>query len=264
MFSKMKASRLADEERSKALAKVMGEPIGFDISEPALKVKNLLLGVSIVLLCMVVGGVSVGKTVSFLGISLEGITANKMVSGLLVAVGWVTVHYFWYSIESFREWRLRITGLRVAYSIGPATFGSGEEESPASPKQSTLYNWWKERSGALVSVEEIIKNIDLELQQIQKKVDDAIKESLATTGHLNLVILETLRSSVDNLNVTVKNQAEFMKSSRIEDSLYRFDSCFWRLIASQNLRVLFVDISLPLFLGVASFVSGLLYLHSNV
>lgn len=62
MFRRFNTSRLADDEKSKAFSKVLGEAIGFDISEQALKVKNLLLGVSIVLLSMVVGGISVGKT----------------------------------------------------------------------------------------------------------------------------------------------------------------------------------------------------------
>jgi len=242
----------------------MGEPIGFDISDPALKVKNLLLGVSIVLLCMVVGGISVGKTVSFLGISLEGITANKMVLGLLIAVGWVTIHYAWYSIEAFREWRIRLTGIRVAYSTGGGMFGSEDADAPTTPKQSTLYNWWKERRGSVVSIEGIIRKIEDELGVVQQKIDEGLKREGSNLAPLNMAYLDDLLNAVDVLKTNVANTTNFMQQKRIEDSLYRFDNLFWNLIASQNLRVLFVDISLPLFMGVASFLSGLWYLHTNV
>lgn len=40
MFRRFNTSRLADDEKSKAFSKVLGEAIGFDISEQALKVKK--------------------------------------------------------------------------------------------------------------------------------------------------------------------------------------------------------------------------------
>ena len=263
MFKKIKDSKLNDEEKSKAVSKILGEAVGFDISEQALKVKNLLLGVSITLLSMVVGGVSVGKTVSFLGISLEGITGNKMVFGLVVAVAWVTIHHAWYSIEACKEWRLRITGQRVAYQTGAAMFGSPYSESPSSPRHATLYNWWKERSGTVISINDAVAKVEEELVGIQEKVDQFVKSSLGLGHSTNVAVLENLLSSVSNLKENMAKNVEFMNSPRIEASLYRFDNWFWRMVNIQNVRVIIVEITLPFLLGVSSFVAGAWYLYCN-
>lgn len=258
MFQRFRASRLTDDEKSKAVAKVLGEAIGFDISDSALKVKNLLLGVSIVLLSMVVGGVSVGKTVSFLGISLEGITGNKMVLGLVIAVAWVTIHHAWYSIETCKEWRLRLTGQKVSYQTGAGMFGSPDSEAPLNPKHATLYNWWKERRGSFVSIKDTIDRVELELEGIHEKVEEHLK-----AAPINMGVLENLLMAVNALKESMDKNVEFMNSQRIEASLYRFDKWFWRFITVQNIRVVFVEIFLPFALGISSLIAGAWYLYCN-
>lgn len=262
MVSKIKGLRLTDDDRLKAVEKVLGEPVGFDVSEPALKVKNLLLGVSIILLCMVVGGISVGKKVSFLGISLEGITAYKMVLGLSVAVFWVTGHYLWYCIELFGEWKLRVTGTRVSYQTG-GTFGSAEADYPSNPKQSTLYNWWRQNSHRFRSVTSAIEQVETELKVIQSKVDSALSQVELGRPPTNLGFLENLLSAVQDLKSTNEANLEFMNSNRIVCSLKRFDTCYWRVLKSQNARVLIIDVLLPLVLGCAALGHGVWYLHIN-
>lgn len=260
MFNKIRAARLSNEQKSVAIAKVLGEPVGFDMSESALKVKNLLLGLSIILLCMVVGGVSIGKTVSFLGVSLEGITANKMVFGLLVSVCWVSIHYCWYAWEIFQEWRLRLTGKRVAFRTGPVATTSDEDEAPGHPKQATLYNWWKERHGRIVHVEAILSRVDNELVGIQEKVDRYL-ETVPPNYIVNISILSNLISEVNAIKLALEKNDLFVKSNRIEISLYRFDKWFWFLISSQNLRVMIVDLLLPIGLSLAAISSGVLYFY---
>lgn len=264
MFKRIKCSRLSDDEKSKAVSKVLGEAVGFDISDQALKVKNLLLGVSIVLLSMVVGGISVGKTVSFLGISLEGITANKMVVGLVVAVAWVGIHHAWYSIETWKEWRVRVTGMRVVFQTGAGMFGSHNGESPSNPRHASLYNWWKERNGSVISIRNAVEKVEEELIIIQKKIDFSAENNMEHGHSASFTGLEGLATSVNNLKDYLAKNDEFMGSQRIEASLCRFDEWFWRMITIQNTRVIGVEIVLPFLLGISSLGAGAWYLHCNL
>ncbi|WP_323151423.1 hypothetical protein [Pseudomonas glycinae] len=262
-MKRLKELRLNDEEKSKAISKVLGEAIGFDISDPALKVKNLLLGLSIVLLAMVVGGVSVGKTVSFLGISLEGITGNKMVIGLVIAVCWVTIHHSWYSVEAIKEWRIRLTGQRVAYQTGAGMFGSPHDEAPINPKHASLYNWWREQKSSVASTADAVAKFEEELVGVQEKVDVFLKTSSSNEPPANIGELMNLLRSIGMLNENLTKNLEFMSSLRIESSLYRFDEWFWRLITVQNIRVVLIEILFPLVLGISALTAGGWYLHCN-
>lgn len=260
ILKRLKELMLNDEEKSKAVSKILGEAIGFDISDPALKVKNLLLGLSIVLLALVIGGISVGKTVSFLGISLEGITGNKMVFGLVVAVSWVIIHHSWYSVEAIKEWRVRLTGQRVSYQTGVGKFGSPYAEAPINPRHASLYNWWKEQKDSVSSTADAVAKFEYELVGIQEKVDVFLKTSSSKEAHSNIHEVMNLLRSIGMLNESLTKNLEFMSSLRIESSLYRFDTWFWRLITVQNIRVLVVEILLPLILGVSALALSAWYL----
>lgn len=57
---------MIDAEKIDALQKSMGEPVGFDISEAATKIKRNLILVSSVVLVLIFGGVEAAPGVSIL------------------------------------------------------------------------------------------------------------------------------------------------------------------------------------------------------
>lgn len=260
MFKRFERSRKADDENYKAVVKIMGQPVGFDLSDAAIKVKNLLLTVSIFLLCLVIGDIKVTGAVRFLGVNLEGFTGFKMIFGLSAAVAWVLIHYLWYAWEVFGEWRLRITGMRVARQKG-STQGYLEADHPEDPRQSTLYNWWVEQQYWPPRIEATIKKLETAAEQIKEQIDSSSIENFEL--HVGLQSVAELNTVVGALRQTQEKIIEFGSNSRIEYSLRRFDNWFWRVVNSQNMRVLIIDILFPLGVSAWALIVGINYLLSN-
>lgn len=108
------ADEAGDEEKRKAVEKVLGEPIFDDFSDNTLKIRRNLL-----------------------------------------VVAYLVVHFGWNSITHFQQWRLRVTGTRLAFKTGrsPGLYLEDDERGdyPDDPRQSTLYTWWLVQAKQLAS-----------------------------------------------------------------------------------------------------------------
>jgi hypothetical protein len=128
------------DENLYAVEKALGNPVAGDLPENALKVRRNLLAFGIISVVITLGGVKLDPTSSVLGFKFVGISENLILNTLLATNAYLLLHFMWYAFEGLLEWRLRVTGTRLAFLTG-ARYGSEHADYPNDPRQSTLYNW---------------------------------------------------------------------------------------------------------------------------
>lgn len=244
-----------DQKKIDALQKSMGEPVGFDISESAAKIKRNLILVSLVVLVLVFGGVEASPNVSIFGVSLSGVTSTKLMVGLSVVLFYSLVHYLWYCYELYSEWSIRLTGAKLGF-VTSGVFSSEGMDYPSDPKQSTLYNWWLQQSRSMVDYKEVASKVDEQVSQINSRIDDIIKnENPSSNGAMAHQAIVLLKSTMEQINSSIASTESVLTQARIPVSLARFDRRFGLLLKSQNMRIFLIEIALPIALAAFSAAS---------
>ena len=232
------------------IAKVLGEPVGFDISETAAKLRRNLILVSMVVLVLIVGEIEAGSDFSILGVKLTGVTPFKLMVGLSIVLAYTLIHFIWYCYELYSEWSVRVTGTKLAFVTG-AKFGATGADYPDDPKQSTLYTWWIQEARSMTAYSDLLKRVDESVQQFSAHVEQLQQRDMTVGGSVSSSIqgmnntLEQIRRSLDSTESTITN-------TRIPESLSRFDRRFSLLLKSQNLRTMVVEVGIPTILSLAA------------
>lgn len=139
------------------------------------------------------------------------------------------------------EWRLRITGTRLEY-ITAAKMAGEEGDYPNNPRQSSLYNWGRDKT--------LPKGIRRTIDQVEKTVARVkVNSSVPPPNHLSTE-LSTLASNIQALNSEVVKLDKSINGLRLKVSLRRFDGWFQLFLRSQNLRWFIVEFLLPVLLGL--------------
>ncbi|UVM29927.1 hypothetical protein [Pseudomonas sp. B21-021] len=228
---------MTDAAKIDALQKTMGEPVGFDISEAAAKIKRNLILVSSVVLVLIFGGVEAAPGFSIFGVSLTGVTSTKLMIGLSVVFLYSLTHYLWYCYELYSEWAIRLTGAKLGF-VTAGTFGAEGMDYPSDPKQSTLYNWWRQQSRALVDYKEIASKVDEQVSQINLRIDEIIKnENPDANGAMAHQAIVMLNTTMGQIHSSIVSTESILTQARVPVSLARFDRRFGLLLKSQNLRI---------------------------
>ncbi|MBI1424701.1 MAG: hypothetical protein GC149_14745 [Gammaproteobacteria bacterium] len=239
------------EEQIKAVEKVLGEPVICEFDSKTQKMRTTLFLLSVISIAYMTEGLKIDKASSVLGFKFDGLTDNLFRHVLFITILYLTIHFLWSSWDCFIEWRLRITGTRLAFSAGAATFGSDESDSHKNPKQSTLYNWWKSRASSK-SYEEFSTKLNELFNElttdIQNKSCDELKANSITSQ------LQSIRGEIAALNNFVAAEIKILESNRIPASLKRFDSWFKLFLKSQNIRWFFIEFLLPITLSLAAII----------
>ena len=242
-----------DPERSaEAVEKALGKPVSAELSENGLKVRRNLLVLSLVSIVVVIGGVQLDPTSTIPGFKFIGLTHSLVRIGLFLTTSYLFLHFLWYAFDSFFEWRIRITGTRLAFITG-ARFTSEHGDYPDDPRQSTLYSWWIGQARAIGNLNQKISAIDEGLKPLEDKIRAAIGDDPKGINLNNVLkaIAET-NTALADLKRSVDQVQQTLSSQRIPESLKRFDSCFQFFVRSQNLRWLMMDILVPLLFGAAA------------
>jgi hypothetical protein len=243
---------MTDVDKVGALQKSLGEPVGFDISEAAAKIKRNLILVSSVVLVLIFGGVEAAPGVSIFGVSLTGVTSTKLMIGLSVVLFYSFAHYLWYCYELYSEWVIRLTGAKLGF-VTSGTFGAEGMDYPSDPKQSTLYNWWLQQSQSLVDYKGIASKLDEQVEKINLRIDDIINNENPTANiAMTHQAIASLKTSVEQIDTSIRTTEAILTQTRIPVSLARFDRRFGLLLKSQNMRIFLIEIALPIALAVFS------------
>ncbi|UBM27043.1 hypothetical protein K8374_08805 [Pseudomonas sp. p1(2021b)] len=247
------------EKELAAVAEALGKPAGFDISDPAVKVRKSLMAASVALLCLVIAKIEPSDTFTIFGVAFKGVTADKIVIGAMIVLTYSLAHFLFYVVELLGEYRVRMTGARVAFQTG-ARAGSAHVDYPDDPKQSSLANWWKSYARRLHSVGELTDRLSSDLDEIKHRLGspDEIKGSpddIATSQ-----LMGQVNANLMNLRNEIQTSREVVLSPRIEVSLERFESWYKGLMSLQGFRVLVVEVALPILLGLISLTVATRYL----
>lgn len=229
---------LTEDER-KAVEKAIGEPFMEDFSDNTLRIRRNLLAVTSVALFYKLGGLSINSTSALFGIKLDGLTPDKVDWAFFLALCYLFAHFLWNSLDHFKEWRLRLTGSKVAF-ITAAKFGSELVDTPAHPRQSTLYTYLLGKRRVTADLERQIADIERRMAAWPK--EEGVGEAPSATN---------LKPHVDSVMEVMKGiKQKLVYLDRIPVSLARFEKGFRSFRASQSARWLVLEWGMPLALGI--------------
>ncbi len=230
-------------DKLEAVEQVLGKPVAAEFSDDALKVRRNLLVASFVSIVSVVGGVHVDPGSTVFGLKFSGLTPGLINCGLLIITSYLVLHFGWYFFDSLLEWRLRVTGTRLAF-ITAGTYASDDADYPANVRQSTLYNWWKGKSAEVALLTKLGADVGPKIEGLGK---------LIATGHApSQESIEQLRSEFKVLMDYMDRTRSVLAEPRVAVSLRRFDRWFALFLRSQNLRWLLIDAGMPLIAGLCT------------
>ncbi|WP_122243075.1 hypothetical protein [Pseudomonas syringae] len=232
------------------VAKILGEPTGFDISDTASKLRRNLLLVSVVILILILGDIQAGPDLSVFGVKLIGLTPFKLMVGLATVLTYNLVHYLWYCYELYSEWAVRLTGTKLSFVTG-GRMGSVSADYPNNPKQSTLYHWWLQQARTMPRYEELIEKVQTAILLFDGHVEELQRADGTSAGTVSASI-QSMKATMEQVRHSLASTESVIASARIPESLSRFDNRFKLLLKSQNLRVLIIEVVVPIVLAVIS------------
>lgn len=227
----------------------IGKPVAAEFPEHTIKVRRNLLAASSISIFLILSGAHLDTESAILGFKFIGATDTHIRTGLLLVTGYFFIHFLWLAWDYFLEWRLRITGTRLAFITG-ARFTSGEADYPDDPRQSTLYSWWMGEAKRVGNINVKIETFNAAMKSYEEKLR-ALLENPGEFDNLN----NALRAHTETLSRTqeLKNSIAYLQdtftSNRIPVSLRRFDNWFQLFLRSGNLRWFVVDALIPLLAG---------------
>jgi hypothetical protein len=119
---------------------------------------------------------------------------------------------------------------------------------PNDPRQSTLYNWWKDEARKISSLQEPLDSIQAKLKEWETTVKASLEGKDPNVVH-ECMSISKIGGDINKLSASVKQAGESLDSARIPASLKRFDAHFQFFLRSQNLRWLIIELGFPLVLG---------------
>lgn len=249
-----------DENSKEAVEKVLGEPVFDGLSENALRVRRnlLIFGLTALFITCTDVGIAPQLSGSLMGIGFTGVEIKHLKIVLLILNGYFLFHFGWCLYDAFYEWRLRVTGTKLAFLTGAGTWGSSDTDHPTDPRQSTLYYWWIKHSRNL-------KNMHKKLDEISESIEESKSEINAYLGQKRVLHdgditkinkkLDSELSQLSNIKAAVEQSKRDINSPRITVSLERFDNWFKHFLKSRNLRWIVIDAALPLIVNIVAMVA---------
>jgi hypothetical protein len=240
-----------DEETIKAVEKVLKEPVAAEFSEQAWKIRMNLTLTSAIAVVMCLANLRITADSSILGLKFSGLSDGVIRVTLFAIVAYLLVHFVWVAWDAFFEWRLRITGTRVAFQTS-SFFAPDHIDSPSDPRQSTLYNWWADQQASIGNVgqrvgelEATCKRWESDLQKLCEKPENIHAPTLQNMTSVIHVIAEA-RERAAKIIGNVESNTKAITDARIPVSLKRFDDWMHLFQRSQNLRWFVIEFSAPI------------------
>jgi len=244
--------RRDDDNMIKEVEEALGKPVLCDLSDKAWRVRTNLIIASVVSIAMVLGGLHIKPGSSVLGLQFDGLTDDLVRNILFWITLYLLLHFVWNSIDNFLEWRLRITGTRLAF-VTTAIVASDHGDYPSDPRQSTLYSWWQYQANKIGNIVLKTSEIEKSLDELNNKLNDNnVKSTNPNIAGACIPTLVETRDGVHRLVGAIESVAETVKAARIPISLKRFDNWFGLFLRSQNLRWLVIDFSVPIFIAASA------------
>ncbi len=243
---------LSEDKSVEAVEQALGSPVGAELSEKAAKVRRNLLVVSFIAIFLALGHVRLDPNSTILGFKFLGLNDELIRTGLTIVTAYLLIHFLWYVYEALLEWRLRVTGTRVAF-VTTARVASEHGDYPNDPRQSTLYSWWNEQARRIQNIGERARSIDESMKVSEERLR-ALYDEKGKESNLHAVIntISETRTAITELKRSVEHAQETLAAPRIPVSLRRFDRWFMLFLRSENIRWLVIDALVPILVGVSA------------
>lgn len=230
---------------------VLGTPFSGDLPENAVRVRRNFMVVSLVSIILILTGAKVDPGSTLFGIRFSGLKADYIPLGLLALDIYFFIHYFWYVVEAWLEWRLRLTGTRLAFQTG-SSFGSDHADYHDDPRQSTLYNWWIVQRQGVGGINNQLVELEKYISKIKTQPSGPCENSNGLGAVKAAADLEAIKANISSLQDHLKSIERTIQSPRIMVSLERFDKWFYFSLRIQSVRWIIIDLSFPVILGVVA------------
>ena len=100
---------------------------------------------------------------------------------------------------------------------------------------------------------DLLVKVDDGLRNLNGHIDELERKDMSVAGAVSRSIQE-VKSSLDQIQRSVESSEGVIMSTRIPVSLERFDNRFRLLLKSQNIRIVLIEIGLPLAVSAFSIV----------
>ncbi|QUX97471.1 hypothetical protein C0J08_19630 [Marinomonas sp. CT5] len=251
-----------DDERLKVIEKNMKEPKGIAITDYEERIRRNLLVTAFFTLAFVCLDlqISQGDSGSFFGIKISNLTTDKIYILLIFIISYEFLHYLWNLKVSFIHWRIRLTGITHSERRGGsgATFGtikSSPLDYSGKDENSSLYVWMFEN---LQTSQDLGTSLKATAETLEKTLEEIENSDKITSNNTHL---QQLKDNTQTLSSDTAKLIELVENVRIDGSLLRFDQWFRLLIVSQNIRWLFLDVILPISVGLLAITSLIVALN---
>ena len=239
----------ADEKSIKAVEKSLGEPAFIEFQENTWKIRTNLLLASVIAVAVVFGDLNIESDSTILGLKFRGLSDAILTNGLIAMTVYLLAHFIWSSFDSLLEWRLRVTGTRVAF-VTTGVVASEHADYPKDPRQSTLYNWWLGEAKKITNLSKSFEEMEAGFSTWNKRLVTTFTEGPDAMNIVNATMsINSTREEMVKLQRAIKEVADALESNRIPVSLKRFDQWYALFLRSQNLRWLIVEFMFPVFAG---------------
>ena len=240
------SSNEINQKNIDAVREALGKPVLCEFSDKTWRIRTLLFVASIASLIVVTAHLHVETTTSIFGLKFIGLTDHVVRVWLILIVSYSLIHFFWGAFDNLLEWRLRLTGTKVAFITG-ARFTSEHGDYPDDPRQSTLYNWWLQEAKKIDNIPGEIRNIEEMISDWDTKLRDKYNTGADATNIVNACnILTTAQAALGQLTNSINATSKVIENYRIPVSLERFDKWFECFLNSQNIRWILIEFLLPI------------------
>lgn len=213
-----------------------------------LRIRKILISISAAAFFFKTYDLQLNNDGKIFGLHFNNLDNIKIDHILFVIISYNLIHFIVSIVEYINYSRLRITGTNLK-PINSLKFGPEGGDDPDDPKQSTLYSWWSQESHHLKGIDNMASTVSQCVEEIgafknkYTEYDPTVYPEFREEVNRIEGILRSISGGLEKLRTTIS-------SSRIRDSLKKFDNWFKSFRKIQWFRLIFLEISIPLFLAL--------------
>ncbi|MDH5258244.1 MAG: hypothetical protein OEX07_09545 [Gammaproteobacteria bacterium] len=199
--------------------------------------RNLMaLAIAVIGYKLVFDGIDQDKTTAIFGINFTGMKESSIELIMSIGLWYLMAHFLFSAWGKFLEWRLRLSGMKVAVPQQPTAQDLMMNAGTHMQKQATLSSWWTKQYHE-------IKELDKFLPQL--------KSMLGTDFPLvkNQQEIQTLFNELSSYVEQIKNDQLYIKTA-----LTQYERSFKCMQQNQALRWIIFEAGVPVFLGLFAVV----------
>ncbi len=215
----------------KVLLKPSIEPL--DTNTQRIRRNLIITSVITFILVYASNGIDNDKS-SFAGIKFTNLEPDYIAALLILSLGYFLLHFIWAASDHLKENTLRLTGVAIPMASQGMMFTGINTLHPNTDqkKHSSIFSWWTEQRNK-------VDNINQVLDEVRAKAElGNLKDSL---------------SKIDAEIIKINHTASYLN-----EAITRMEKGFWKFQRSQLIRWVLLDFSIPVLMGILSFIAALL------